>query len=166
MTTHSNRTGTSGGSNFDPQRSDNENGGRSGRFSDFGPLSTNLEDSPMMAHLLRAIDEGQDIGDYGRLTFVIIARHFIDEDELVQKLASQPGFDEESARAMVTQVNGRDYNPPKRQKILEWQAQQDFQICPDEDPNGCNVYRELQFPDTIYERIEEFWEERADAQDQ
>lgn len=128
-------------------------------------LSTDLHDSPMMANMLTALEEGQDIGDYGRLTFAIIARHFLPDDELVELISRQPGFDEESARALLLQVNGRDYNPPKRQKILEWQAQQDFQICPDDDPNGCNVYRELKFPDEIYERIEEFWEEKADAQD-
>ncbi len=128
-------------------------------------LSSDLHDSPMMANMLNALEAGEDIGDYGRLTFTIIARHFMQDDELVNLLSRQPGFDEESARALLLQVNGRDYNPPKRQKILEWQAQQDFQICPDDDPNGCNVYRELKFPDEIYERIEEFWEEKADAQD-
>jgi hypothetical protein len=128
-------------------------------------LSTDLHDSPMMANMLEALEKGQDIGDYGRLTFSIIARHFMQDDEMVDLISRQPGFDEESARALLLQVNARDYNPPKRQKILEWQAQQDFQICPDDDPNGCNVYRELKFPDGIYERIEEFWEEKADAQD-
>ena len=37
----------------------------------------------MMAHLLDALDEGADVGHYGRLVFVMIARHFLDEDELV-----------------------------------------------------------------------------------
>lgn len=128
-------------------------------------LSTNLRDSRMMAHLLDALEEGTDIGEYGRLVFVIVARHFMREDEIVDLIANQPGFNEEAARALLLQVNGRDYNPPKRQKILEWQAQQEFPICPDADePNGCNVYRELKFPDEVYERIGEFWEERAEAQ--
>jgi hypothetical protein len=136
-----------------------------GSFTNHDNLSTNLEDSGMMAHLLAALHESQDIGDYGRLTFVIVGRHFMRDDEIIDLIAQQPGFDEESAKALLVQVNGRDYNPPKRQKILEWQAQQDFQICPDDDPNGCNVYRELKFPDEVYERIEEFWEEKAGAQD-
>lgn len=65
------------------------------------------------------------------------------------------------------QVEGRDYNPPKRERILEWQKEQDFPICPAaEDPSSCNVYRELHFPDSIYENIGEFYEEKAQAQAQ
>jgi hypothetical protein len=30
-----------------------------------------------------------------------------------------------------------DYNPPRRERILEWDGQQSFPICPDSD--GCNV---------------------------
>ncbi|HYN88729.1 MAG TPA: hypothetical protein VER55_09370, partial [Ardenticatenaceae bacterium] len=58
------------------------------------------------------------------------------------------------------------YNPPKRARILQWQEQQEFQICPTpDDPNSCNVYRELRFPDGIYENIEDYWEERAEAEE-
>ena len=39
-------------------------------------------------------------------------------------------------------------------------------ICPDpEDPNACNVYKELRFPDGIYEHINEYWEEKVEAQE-
>src|SRR5437588_7024166 len=89
-----------------------------------------LRASPMMAHLLDALEQGTDIGHYGRLTFVMVARHFLDEEHLVGLLANQPEQDETKARAMVNQVQQRDYNPPKRERILEWQAQQDFPICP------------------------------------
>src|SRR5438067_7686676 len=84
----------------------------------------NLRDSTMMAHLLDALEAGKDIGHYGRLTFAMIARHFMDEDELVRLLASQPHQDETKARAMLLQVKERDYNPPKRERIAQWQAQQ------------------------------------------
>lgn len=128
--------------------------------------STDLRDSPMMRHLLDALEEGTDIGQYGRLVFAMVAWHFMDEDEITRLLAGQPSMDEQQAKAMVLQVQGRDYNPPKRQRILEWQAQQDFPICPEpDDPQACNVYRELQFPDEIYERIGEFWEEKARAEE-
>ena len=128
--------------------------------------STDLRDSPMMAHLLDALEQGTDIGHYGRLTFAMVARHFLDEEELVNLLANQPDHGEEDARRLVRQVEGRDYNPPKRERILEWQAQQDFPICPTpDDPQACNVYRELRFPDSIYEQIEEFWEEKARGED-
>ena len=127
--------------------------------------STNLRDSPMMAHLQDALEEGQDIGNYGRLTFVMVARHFLSEDDLVKLLIGQPGFEEKEARAMVLQVKERGYNPPKRERILQWMERQEFPICPNpDDPNGCNVYRELQFPEDIYEQIDDFWEEKAEAQ--
>ena len=128
--------------------------------------STDLRDSPMMAHLLDALEAGTDIGHYGRLTFAMIARHFLDEDELIRLLGSQPGCDEDDARSLVLQVQGRDYNPPKRERILEWQAQQDFPICPTpDDPGSCNVYRELRFPEEIYDNIEEFYEQQAEARE-
>jgi DNA primase large subunit len=125
-------------------------------------LSDDLRASPMMAHLLDALEQGTDIGHYGRLTFAMIARHFMEEDELVNLLSNQPEMEEQQAQALVLQVKTRDYNPPNRERILAWQTQQDFPICPNpDDPNSCNVYQELQFPPEIYERIEEFWEERA-----
>ncbi len=128
--------------------------------------SDDLRDSPMMAHLLDALEQGQDIGHYGRLTFAMIARHFLDEDEMLRLLGAQPGGEEE-ARSLLLQVQGRDYNPPKRDRILQWQAEQEFPICPTPDePNSCNVYRELRFPDDVYESIGEFWEEKAEAQEQ
>jgi hypothetical protein len=130
------------------------------------PRGTDLRDSPMMAHLLEALEASTDVGHYGRLTFAMIARHFLDEGDLLRLLASQPGQDEEAARSLPLQVQGRDYNPPKRERILEWQAQQAFPICPTpDDPQACNVYRELRFPDSVYESIGEFWEERAEARE-
>ena len=129
-----------------------------------GGQSTDLRDSPMMAHLLDALEKGTDIGHYGRLVFVMVARHFMDEDEMAGLLAKQPGHGEEDARELVAQVKGHDYNPPKRDKILAWQAEQEFPICPNpDDPQSCNVYRELRFPDGIYENIGDCWEEKADA---
>src|SRR3954465_12410613 len=92
--------------------------------------SDDLRASPMMAHLLDALEKGTDVGHYGRLTFAMVARHFLDEDKLGGLLAEEPGEDETSARALVLQVEGHDYNPPRRERILEWQSQQDFPICP------------------------------------
>lgn len=44
---------------------------------------------------------------------------------------------------LVHQVKGHDYNPPKHERILEWQAKQDFAICPTPGgPGACNVYVE------------------------
>ena len=115
-----------------------------------------------MAHLLDALAAGQDIGHYGRLVFAMVGHHFLDDDELVKTLAQDRDFSEDEARALVLQVRERDYNPPRRERILEWQSQQDFPICPNpEDPRACNVYRELNFPDGVYEDIQEFYEART-----
>src|SRR6266699_5116869 len=79
--------------------------------------SENLRDSPMMAHLLDALEAGTDIGHYGRLTFVMVARHFLEEDEMVKLLSKQSDFGETEARSLIQQVKGHDYNPPKRERI-------------------------------------------------
>jgi DNA primase large subunit len=120
-----------------------------------------LRQSPMMAHLLNALDKGEDIGHYGRLVFAMIARHFVSDDELVELLTKDHDADEREIRTMVQQVQEKGYSPPRREKILEYQSQQDFPICPDpDDPDACNPYQELQFPDEVYESIQEYQEKR------
>src|SRR3954463_2419132 len=100
-----------------------------------GGRDGDLRQSPTMARLLDALEAGTDVGHYGRLVFVMVARHFLDEEEIVDLLAGQPGQDETQARALYLQVKERDYNPPKRERILQWQAQQEFPIVPNpEDP--------------------------------
>ena len=126
--------------------------------------STDLHDSPMMAHLLDNLEQGNDIGHYGRLVFAMVGRHFLDDDQMVNLLAKQPDHNADEAHALLMQVKGRDYNPPKRDKILAWQAEQDFPIIPNpEDPDSGNVYRELRFPDHVYDNIGEYYEEKAEA---
>ena len=123
-----------------------------------------LRKSEMMAHLLDALEQGQDIGHYGRLVFAMVARHFLSEAELIAYLRKDNDFSESEAKAMYQQVQGKDYNPPKRDRILEWQQHQDFPICPNpDDPDSCNVYKDLQFPDDIYEQISEYYEQKADS---
>jgi DNA primase large subunit len=121
-----------------------------------------LRQSPMMAHMLDALDNGEDIGHYGRLVFAMIGRHFVSNDELVELLTKDQDTDEQEMRALVQQVEGKGYSPPRREKILEYQRQQDFPICPDpDDPDACNPYADLQFPDEVYESIQEYRQERA-----
>ena len=123
-----------------------------------------LRQSPMMTHLFDALERGEDIGHYGRLTFAMVAHHFVDRDELVRLLAQDRDTDETKAKALVAQVEERNYNPPSRRRIMEWQAQQDFPICPDpDDPNSCNVYRELPMPQNVIEDIEDYREQQFDA---
>lgn len=129
--------------------------------------SENSRDSPMKARLLDTLEEGTDIGHSGRPVFAMVARDFLDDEEMIRLLASQLGQDETQARALLMQVKERDYNPPKRERILLWQEQQEFQICPwTDDPNSGNVYRELRFPDGIYDHLNEFWEERAQGEEE
>lgn len=129
--------------------------------------SADLRDSPMMAHLMDALQEGTDISHYGRLVFAMVARHFLAEDEMVRLLGNQTDHNAGEARALLRQVEAKDYNPPKRDRILEWQAQQDFPICPTpDDPTSCNVYSELRFPDGIYDNITDYYvqqEQQGDA---
>jgi hypothetical protein len=120
-----------------------------------------LRQSPMMGHMLDALDNGEDIGHYGRLVFTMIGRHFVSNDELVELLTKDHDTDEQEMRAIVQQVEKKGYSPPRREKILEYQSQQDFPICPDpDDPDARNPYAELQFPDEVYESIQEYQEKR------
>jgi hypothetical protein len=47
-----------------------------------------LEKDEMMRHLMDALEQGQDIGHYGRLIFIMGARYFLDNDELVDWLTT------------------------------------------------------------------------------
>ncbi len=50
--------------------------------------------------------------------------------------------------------------------MAAWQKEQDFPIIPNpEDPDSGNVYRDLKFPDHIYENIGDYWEDKAEAQE-
>src|SRR6266545_6313458 len=97
-----------------------------------------LRNNETMAHLLDALDHGKDIGHYGRLVFVMVARHFLSEDELSAKLQKGKDVDEEKALALIHQVANKGYSPPSREKVLELHKQQEFPICPNpEDPVSC-----------------------------
>ena len=122
-----------------------------------------LRKNDMMAHLLDALDQKKDIGHYGRLVFAMVARHFLSEDELIGYLTKDSDFNETEARSLYQQVQGKDYNPPKRERVLQWQEQQEFPICPNpDDPDACNVYKDLQFPDHVYEHISEYYQHKGD----
>ncbi|HEY2975783.1 MAG TPA: hypothetical protein VGJ48_24935 [Pyrinomonadaceae bacterium] len=124
-----------------------------------------LRQNGMMAHLMDALSRREDIGHYGRLVFVMVARHFLSEDQLFEQLQLDPNLDEEKARALIEQVVTKGYSPPSREKVLEFQKQQQFTICPNpKDPDACNVYKDLKFPPEVYESITEYHEEKAEAE--
>ena len=123
-----------------------------------------LREDSMMAHLLNSLDRGEDIGHYGRLVFAMIARHFLTDDEVLAELTKDRDFSEEDARQMLVQVEGRDYSPPRRERILEWQAEQNFPIIPDpHDPDSGNVYKTLRFPKETYSHIGHYQQEKAES---
>jgi hypothetical protein len=124
-----------------------------------------LQQDPMMAHLIASLEQGRDIGHYGRLVFIMVARHFLSERELLAYLMKDRDVDEDKARSLIAQVEARDYNPPKRERVLEWMSKQKFPICPEsEDPDQCNVYKNLDFPKEIYEKIQSYYEGKVESQ--
>ncbi len=116
-----------------------------------------LKSSPMMAHLLEALDAHTDIGHYGRLVFTIVGQYFMSDEELYKYLQKNPGVSDQDARALVQEVKSQGYNPPSRDTVLDWQKQQNFAICPEEnDPDACNVYKHLKFPEKVYQNIQQY----------
>lgn len=123
-----------------------------------------MRSNSMMAHLLDSLDRGEDIGHYGRLVFAMVARHFMDDDEVIAELTKDTDFSEDQAVGMLRQVEGRDYNPPRRDRIMQWQAEQEFPIIPNaNDPDCGNVYKSLRFPKELYEHIEGYQAEKTEA---
>jgi hypothetical protein len=122
-----------------------------------------LTKNHMMAHLTQALDDGQDIGHYGRLVYAIVARHFLSDDELTAQLAKDRDFSEEDARELVRQVQDADYSPPRRDTIVEYMGKQAFAILPDAgDPDEGNVYRDLEFPEQVYDHIQAYHHQKAE----
>lgn len=123
-----------------------------------------LRKDSMMAHLLDSLAAGKDIGHYGRLVFAMVAHHFMPHEEVLAWMMKDKDVDEEKATLMLRQVEGRDYNPPRREKILGYQAQQEFPILPNpHDPDCGNLYRNLKFPDAVYKHIGDYQEEKLEA---
>ena len=121
-----------------------------------------LQHNKMMAHLIDALDAGIGIGHYGRLTFAIVAYYFLHEQQVVSYLAQDPDCSEEEARALYEQMRVHQYSPPTRETVLEWQKGQAFPICPNPgDPDSCNVYKDLKFPEGVYAHIAEYYEQKA-----
>jgi hypothetical protein len=54
-----------------------------------------LREDRMMAHLLDSLEAGKDIGHYGRLTFAMVARHFLTQEEMLAELMKDRDFTEE-----------------------------------------------------------------------
>ncbi len=129
-----------------------------------GEGEAELRNDSMMAHLLDSLAEGKDIGHYGRLTFAMVARHFLPHEEVLRLLMQDADVSEEKATLMLRQVEGKDYTPPKRDRILQWQKEQEFPILPKpEDPDCGNLYRNLKFPDEVYQHIGHYQEKKIEA---
>src|SRR5215218_5041658 len=84
------------------------------------------------------------------------ARHFLDQLGAGPVLSKDSDTDE--ARVLVVQVQER-LQPAQGERILEWHDQQPFPSCPSpDDPDACNVYRELDLLDEILENIQHYLE--------
>ena len=60
--------------------------------------------------------------------------------ELIAWLERDPEIDRGEAESLFQQMESRGYNPPKRERILDWMSRQEFPICQNpEDPAQCNV---------------------------
>jgi len=80
------------------------------------------------------------------------------ETAVINYLLKDPGMTPGQAKALYDQVQARDYNPPRRDKILEWQTHQTFPIIPNRnDMDFGNVYKDLRFPDHVYEHIAAYY---------
>ncbi|MGI8649020.1 MAG: hypothetical protein ACR2KW_01385 [Rubrobacter sp.] len=120
-----------------------------------------LKQSKTMSNILEGLEGGEDVGHYGRLVFAMVGRYFLENGELADTLAKDPDCTEKEARALVQQVEERGYNPPRRERLIEWQSDQDFDFFDADDPDAGNLYSELQFPDEVFEDIEDYREEKA-----
>jgi len=118
-----------------------------------------LRKDRMMSYLMDCLNQGVHIGHYGQLIFAMIAHHFMTEHEVIQYLMKDPSMDVTEAQNMYRQVQAKDYNPPRKEKILEWQSQQQFKIIPDNaDSEFGNVYKDLTFPEHVYSHITEYYQ--------
>ena len=120
-----------------------------------------LRKDPMMAHLLDSLDAGTDVGHYGRLVFAMVARHFLPHAQVVTWLTKDNDFTAEQAQQMLHQVEGRDYTPPRRERLLQWQHEQEFQFMDVHDPDSGNLYRNLEFPKEVYDHIGHYQEAKS-----
>jgi hypothetical protein len=123
-----------------------------------------LRESPMMASLWDDLKIGVDVGHFGRLLFCIVARHFMQEDEIIKLLSNGDNMVPEDAQAMLLNVNERNYNPPRPAVIRKWQERQGYKIIPVEHQHDLaygNLYSELRFPREIYEQVGEFYKQAA-----
>ncbi len=120
-----------------------------------------LRKDPMMAHLLDSLDAGTDVGHYGRLVFSMVARHFVPHAQVIAWLTKDNDFSADQAQQMLHQVEGRDYTPPRRERLLQWQREQEFQFMDIHDPDSGNLYRNLEFPKEVYDHIGHYQEAKS-----
>jgi hypothetical protein len=88
------------------------------------------------------------------------------EDELVEWLTKDKDCDAARARSLVRQVEQRNYNPPRRERVIEWMQRQGFPICPNpDDSDSCNPYKSLEFPHEVYDHAAQYREQKSEARD-
>lgn len=117
--------------------------------------------SPTIRRLVEAAEAGEDIGHYGELTLAIVGRYFMSDADLVDLLSRCVEMDRKKAAGLVHQVKEGDYSPPRRETLVHWSSEQQFNLINVKDPDSGNLYRELTFPDQVYEHIRHYHEDKA-----
>lgn len=57
-------------------------------------------------------------------------------------------------------MEARGYNPPKRDRILDWMSKQEFPKCPTpEDAQACTVCKGVEFPKQVYDKIHAYYDQ-------
>ncbi|PYE51877.1 hypothetical protein [Deinococcus yavapaiensis] len=112
-----------------------------------------LKSNRFMAHLVGALEMGQDIGPYGRKIFATVAQYFLSADDTLMLLKRNLG--EQEAREVMKSVEGEP--PPRRGKVVEYTKRQNFPILPNNhDAHLDDLYAGLTFPPEIQARIPKF----------
>jgi len=46
--------------------------------------------------------------------------------------------------------------------MLAWQTAQEFPICPNpDDTDACNIYKDLEVPESVYQHMTDYHEQKA-----
>ena len=91
----------------------------------------------------------------------MVARHFLSEGELTALLRHNPGINDHEARSLNLPVQGKNYKPLRREHSPMAERAELPDLPNPEDPDSCNVYKDLEFPPEVYEHIAGYDEEKV-----
>ena len=122
-----------------------------------------LRKNDMMAHLLDSLEAGKDIGHYGRLVFAMVARPFPERQP-----AGEAVDEGQELRRGRREDAGRPGAEPRLQPAqagedpaVSWSSRSSPSAPTPTDPDACNVYKDLQFPEAVYAKINEYYQQKV-----